>query len=146
MSCNPLVLNSASAETRNRAWRSEDRSESSIHPGAEGGGHVGKTRWNATSGRIGKTNAALPPIARIFWGAQAASLQHPAACRTERLVADFSKPVCGRLPQTTGWQPALPSSSNQPSVSAFSSASYHPAPAAIGFSMELHQLQKPDRL
>jgi hypothetical protein len=44
-------------------------------------------------------------------GAQAASLHRPAACRTEcsaRLKLNLASDVCGKLPQTADWQPALP--------------------------------------
>src|SRR5205823_11272626 len=47
--------------------------------------------------------------------AQAASLQRPAACRTEpRLPSANGSPkdVCGKLPQTTGRQPVLPGTMN----------------------------------
>ena len=49
------------------------------------------------------------PLPFLFWGAQATSLQLPAACRqyfgafTPRL-----KPGLGKLPRLTGWQPVLP--------------------------------------
>jgi hypothetical protein len=45
------------------------------------------------------------------WGAQATSLQSSAACRRHRnfiLWFRVKKSVSGSLPDTAGWQPALP--------------------------------------
>jgi len=45
-----------------------------------------------------------------IWGAQAASLQLPAACRqyVRTSESDSGKICFGKLPKPAGWQPALP--------------------------------------
>ena len=51
-----------------------------------------------------------------LWGAQAASLHRPAACRAEVQRTNFEskyraltfRNVSGKLPKIAGWQPALP--------------------------------------
>jgi len=51
-----------------------------------------------------------------LWGAQAASLHRPAACRAEVQRTNFEtkyrvhtfRNVFGKLPKTAGWEPALP--------------------------------------
>ena len=51
------------------------------------------------------------PFLSLDWGAQAASLQLPAACRTIRLAQasrDCREDCFGKLPKLAGWQPALP--------------------------------------
>ena len=50
------------------------------------------------------------PFLSLDWGAQAASLQLPAACRqyVRTSESDSGKICFGKLPKPAGWQPALP--------------------------------------